>query len=130
MKKLIVITALFLLITALAAGEIYIDTTRYTAVENKLAALSGAIEISGGAGFSDDIKRLYRDVYDEWERYDDLFLVFTNHNVIRSLGEKFIYLGAYIDADAYSDAYSTAKAIAGVIKEVKREKYPLLGNIF
>ena len=96
----------------------------------KLAALSGAIEISGDAGFSDDIKRLYRDVYDEWERYDDLFLVFTNHNVIRSLGEKFIYLGAYIDADAYSDAYSTAKAIAGIIKEVKREKYPLLGNIF
>ena len=65
MKKLIVITALFLLITALAAGEIYIDTTRYTAVENKLTALSGAIEISGDAGFSDDIKRLYRDVYDE-----------------------------------------------------------------
>lgn len=130
MKKLITISVLLALVVALGAAEIYVDTIKYGAIEKKLDALSECIEKTIGDALSADARRLYDDAYEEWEKCDDLFLTITNHNVVRSVGEKFLYLGAYIRADAVSDAYAAAAAISGVLKEVKREKYPLLGNIF
>lgn len=54
----------------------------------------------------------------------------TNHNIVRSLSEKFVCLGAYLEANVYPDALSTTKVLIKAASELEREKYPSLGNIF
>ena len=77
-----------------------------------------------------EVKQKYDEAMSKWEKISDLSMAITNHNIIRSVSEKFVYLGSYIDADVYSDALSTVNVLIKATSDLEREKYPSLGNIF
>lgn len=130
MKKLVTISIFLAIVLGLSVFELAVDTGRYTALTGKLEILTETLERNKDDLAAGEVASAYGEVLDEWEKADGLSMTMTNHNVIRTLGEKIAYLGAYIETDVYSDAYSTAKAIIKTVSDIKREKYPVLSNIF
>lgn len=130
MKKLVTISVVMAIVLALAVLEVTIDAKRYSDISEKMESFVEVLSDNKDDVTVSAVRESYEKAYDEWEKTDGLSLAITNHNLIRTLGEKFVYLDTYIKTDAYSDAYATAEAIIKTVNDLKREKYPSIGNIF
>ncbi len=130
MKKLITISVFLVVVVTFSVFELLYDVRNYQNISSALETLAVAIENNKDDVTVREVKEKYAAARDEWEKMSDLSMAITNHNIIRAVGEKFVYLESYIDADVYSDAVSTTNALIKVTKDLQREKYPSLGNIF
>lgn len=130
MKKLVTISVVLAMVLALAVSEVIADAKRYSDISEKLGNFVEVLNANKDDITVSEVREAYEKAYDEWEKTDGLSLAITNHNLIRALGEKFVYLDTYIKTDAYSDAYATAEAIIKTVNDLKREKYPDISNIF
>ena len=130
MKKLITISIFLAIVVGFAAFELCYDRVNYQSVRASLEQLETALIRNESDVTVSEVKQKYDEAMSKWEKISDLSMAITNHNIIRSVSEKFVYLGSYIDADVYSDALSTVNVLIKATSDLEREKYPSLGNIF
>ena len=129
-KKLITISVFLAIVVGFAVFELCYDRVNYQSVRASLEQLETALIRNEGDVTVSEVKQKYDEAMSKWEKISDLSMAITNHNIIRSVSEKFVYLGSYIDADVYSDALSTVNVLIKATSDLEREKYPSLGNIF
>ena len=130
MKKLITISVFLAIVVGFAVFELCYDRVNYQSVRASLEQLETALIRNESDVTVSEVKQKYDEAMSKWEKISDLSMAITNHNIIRSVSEKFVYLGSYIDADVYSDALSTVNVLIKATSDLEREKYPSLGNIF
>lgn len=130
MKKLIIISVFMAVVMAFAAVELCYDSKNYRNVVDELTRLCKCIEQNEQDVSVAAVREKYDAARSSWDKMSGFSMSITNHNIIRSVSEKFVSLGAYIDANVYSDALSTAKVLIKATSDLEREKYPSLGNIF
>ena len=129
-KKLITISVFLAIVVGFAVFELCYDRVNYQSVRASLEQLETALIRNESDVTVSEVKQKYDEAMSKWEKISDLSMAITNHNIIRSVSEKFVYLGSYIDADVYSDALSTVNVLIKATSDLEREKYPSLGNIF
>ena len=117
-------------VMSFAAIELCYDSKNYCKVVNELTLLCECIEQNERDVSVAAVRERYAAARSIWDKMSGFSMSITNHNIVRSVSEKFVYLGAYIDANVYSDALSTAKVLIKATSDLEREKYPSLGNIF
>ena len=130
MKKLITISVFLAIVVGFAVFELCYDRVNYQSVRASLEQLETALIRNESDVTVSEVKQKYDEAMSKWKKISDLSMAITNHNIIRSVSEKFVYLGSYIDADVYSDALSTVNVLIKATSDLEREKYPSLGNIF
>ena len=129
-KKLITISVFLAIVVGFAVFELCYDRVNYQSVRASLEQLETALIRNESDVTVSEVKQKYDEAMSKWKKISDLSMAITNHNIIRSVSEKFVYLGSYIDADVYSDALSTVNVLIKATSDLEREKYPSLGNIF
>ena len=130
MKKLIIISVFMVVVMAFASAELCYDSKNYKKVVGDLNGLCECIEQNKQDVSVAAVREKYDAARSSWDKMSGFSMSITNHNIVRSLSEKFVCLGAYLEANVYPDALSTTKMLIKAASELEREKYPSLGNIF
>lgn len=130
MKKLIVISILFIIISVLSVLEIGYDSSHYLSLSERLTEFAAVLNENEENIAIEKVSDEYNVIAKQWEDMIPLVSATTNHNIIRTVSEKFAYLQGYIEANAFADAYVTVEALRSTVEWMKEEKYPLVGNLF
>ena len=130
MKKLIVAVILISIIFGLGLLEISYDTKKYSEIKEGLIELHGVLVQNEKNVNVKEVWDSFDKVNGVWQKCNDTITLSTNHNVVRSINERFAYLEDFIKANVYSDALSTTNTLIDTAEYMKEEKYLLLGNLF
>jgi len=112
-----------------AALDLFYTTRHYTKAHDNLVVLSQSVEDNKDNLINPDTIYLAHKANDEWESGKTILMMLVNHNIIRSVDERFVSVLAQIESDNYIDATVTVKALISYIKDLREENYPLLRNI-
>jgi len=129
-KKLIVAVIMIAIIFGLGLLEISYDTKKYSEIKEGLIELHGVLVQNEKNVNVKEVWDSFDKVNGVWQNCNDTITLSTNHNVVRSINERFAYLEDFIKANVYSDALSTTNTLIDTAEYMKEEKYLLLGNLF
>ena len=130
MKKLIIAVVLITVILGLGVLEISYDSKKYSEIKEGLIELHEVLSLNEKNVNVKPVWDSFNRVNEIWQGCNDTITISTNHNVVRSINERFAYLQDFIKANVYSDALSTTNTLIDTAEYMKEEKYLLLGNIF
>lgn len=130
MKKLVTISVFLAIVVAFAAFELWYDAGNYQKLSEGLQSLQIVLEENEQNISVTEVENEYDKIRKHWDKMSTFSMMMTNHNIIRSVNEKFAYLDGYIKANVYSDALSTTGALIKISEDLRYEKYPGIGNIF
>ena len=130
MKKLFLMLALFAIMLAAAAGDLWFTTAFLTETHENLECAKTSIEANEEHLDNPETIRLCEYANAEWEKGKKGLMMLMHHNVVRYMDEKFVSLLEQVRLNNKDDACVTVKVLISYVKDLREENYPLISNIF
>lgn len=104
MRKVVVISIVFMLMLGAMIGEIVYVNKFYNSVQSDLRAISRSIERNSANVSNDETVALCERLEKKWEGGKRVLLTLQNHNTVRNFDDKIVSLLAVVRSDNYNDA--------------------------
>lgn len=130
MRKVVVISIVFMLMLGAMIGEIVYVNKFYNSVQSDLRAISRSIERNSANVSNDETVALCERLEKKWEGGKRVLLTLQNHNTVRNFDDKIVSLLAVVRSDNYNDAVIFVNSAVNYIDDVLLDSIPYLSNIF
>ncbi|MBD5131554.1 MAG: DUF4363 family protein [Clostridiales bacterium] len=129
MKKVIVISVVFVLMVCAMIGEIVYVNKFYNGLQSELEIVAASIDEHEEHVDNPITVELCDKLVEKWEKGKSTLLMLQNHNTVRNLDDKILSLSAVVKSDNYNDAVIFARSAINYIDDVLLDSIPYLSNL-
>lgn len=129
MKKLILVSVLFLTVLGLSLGEMAYSNKMYGDLCEKLEVLQQRTAECDAPKTSENLA-LMAEIEAHGEKSRTLSLMLSNHTLTRQLDEKLVTLSAWLNENNAAETRVACAAAIQLVFDLRDETYPTLGNLF
>lgn len=129
MKKLIVISIIFIVMIVGALWEIFYTTSVYGKIYDGLIEVQDSMDRHEDV-YNEETVSLTRDTVEIWEKNKEILFCLGNHNVLRTVDEKLESLKAMVNINYTDDAKVMICVSLSLIEAIQNDNVPNLTNLF
>ncbi len=129
MKKLIIISIIFVLMIAGSLWEIFYTTSVYDKLYDGLIEVQNSMDRHEDV-YNEETISLTRKTVDVWEKNKEVLFCLGNHNVLRTVDEKLESLKAMVNINYTDDAKVIVCVSLSLIKAIQNDTVPNFTNLF
>ncbi len=129
MKKLIVISIIFVLMIGGALWEIFYTTSTYNKIYDGLIEVQKSMDRHEDV-YNEETLELTRKTVGIWEQNKEILFCLGNHNVLRTVDEKLESLKAMVNINYTDDAKVMVSISLELIKAIQNDCVPNMTNLF
>ncbi len=129
MKKLIIISIIFVLMIAGSLWEIFYTTSVYDKIYDGLIEVQNSMDRHEDV-YNEETISLTRKTVEIWEKNKEILFCLGNHNVLRTVDEKLESLKAMVNINYTDDAKVIVCVSLSLIKAIQNDTVPNFTNLF
>ncbi len=129
MKKLIIISIIFVLMIAGSLWEIFYTTSVYDKIYDGLIEVQNSMDRHEDV-YNEETISLTRETVEIWEKNKEILFCLGNHNVLRTVDEKLESLKAMVNINYTDDAKVIVCVSLSLIKAIQNDTVPNFTNLF
>ncbi len=129
MKKLIIISIIFVLMIAGSLWEIFYTTSVYDKIYDGLIEVQNSMDRHEDV-YNEETISLTRKTVEIWEENKEILFCLGNHNVLRTVDEKLESLKAMVNINYTDDAKVIVCVSLSLIKAIQNDTVPTFTNLF
>ncbi len=129
MKKLIIISIIFVLMIVGSLWEIFYTTSVYDKIYDGLIEVQNSMDRHEDV-YNEETISLTRKTVEIWEKNKEILFCLGNHNVLRTVDEKLESLKAMVNINYTDDAKVIVCVSLSLIKAIQNDTVPNFTNLF